>query len=118
MIQLPLLIAMGTTLYGAGAGTTFRFEFREGDTHAGWIRVSPEMVYTKDAAYGFDLGTRPSQGKPFAFSVSLPEGNYNVSVRLGDVGRTCETTVKAESRRLMLERVRTEAGTFDTRTFT
>ncbi len=55
---------------------------------------------------------------PFFVHAPLPEGNYDVTVTLGDKSRASETTVKAESRRLMLERVGTKAGQFVTRTFT
>jgi lysophospholipase L1-like esterase len=48
----------------------------------------------------------------------VPEGNYRVTVTLGDPTADAITTVKAESRRLMLERIRTAAGKFETRTFT
>jgi lysophospholipase L1-like esterase len=51
-------------------------------------------------------------------SISLPEGNYTVTVRLGDANADATTTVKAEQRRLMLEQVHTAAGEFVTRTFT
>ncbi|HEX8201915.1 MAG TPA: rhamnogalacturonan acetylesterase, partial [Isosphaeraceae bacterium] len=54
---------------------------------------------------------------PFSFSVALPEGNYRVTVTLGDSAGASRTTVRAESRRLMLERVATAAGEFTTRTF-
>ena len=56
--------------------------------------------------------------KPFLFSVALPEGNYDVTLTLGDRHGPSTTTVKAESRRLMLERVDTAAGQTVTRTFT
>ena len=52
------------------------------------------------------------------FSKELPEGNYTVTLTLGDAARTTETTVKAESRRLMLENVQTKPGEFVKRTFT
>src|SRR3954464_8244708 len=51
-------------------------------------------------------------------SVPLPEGNYNVTVTLGDASADSTTTVKAEQRRLMLEQVHTKPGEFVTRTFT
>lgn len=41
----------------------------------------------------------------FYFSVVLPQGNYDVTVLLGDPAGKSDTTVKAESRRLMLENV-------------
>ena len=57
------------------------------------------------------FGTSPT---PFVFSVKLAEGNYNVTVTLGDLSRPSITTVKAELRRLMLEKVRTVPGQFAT----
>jgi lysophospholipase L1-like esterase len=59
-----------------------------------------------------------SSEKPFLFSVPLSEGNYKVTVTLGDPTSPSNTTVKSELRRLMLEKVHTDAGQFETRTFT
>ncbi|CAN5339212.1 rhamnogalacturonan acetylesterase [soil metagenome] len=56
--------------------------------------------------------------QPFFFDVALPEGNYDVSVTLGDPVQASVTTVKAESRRLMLEQVSTKAGELARRRFT
>ena len=55
--------------------------------------------------------------QPFYFSVAVPEGNYRVTATLGDAAGESTTTVKAELRRLMLERVTTASGKFETRTF-
>ncbi len=75
-------------------------------------------TYTPLRGYGFDLGTQPTaDNRPFYFSVSVPEGNYRVTVTLGDPRAASNTTVKAESRRLMLEAVATAPGEFETRTF-
>ena len=54
--------------------------------------------------------------KPFLFSVKLPEGNYRVTVTLGDASGRSNNTVKAEMRRLMLEKVETNKGEFKTYT--
>ena len=54
---------------------------------------------------------------PPVFSLGVPEGHYKVTVTLGDRGAASDTTVYAELRRLMLERVVTTPGTFTTRTF-
>lgn len=51
------------------------------------------------------------------FSVAVPEGNYRVTVRLGDERAATETTIKAESRRLMLDAVRVARGGTATRSF-
>jgi lysophospholipase L1-like esterase len=60
---------------------------------------------------GFDLGTEArvadgscSSSRPVFFSVAVPENNYRVTVVFGG-GESSTTTVRAESRRLMLEQV-------------
>ena len=83
-------------------------------------------AYDKAKGFGFDLGTLPrvagevvTSDKPFYFSVATPtEGNYRVTVTLGDPAVESNTTVKAESRRLMLEAVRVPAGKTEVRSFT
>jgi lysophospholipase L1-like esterase len=92
------------------------------------------MHYTPERGYGFDYGTQPASEvyrckdrltgdycqstKPFYFSVGLPEGNYDVTVVLGKHKGASLTTVKAESRRLMLEKIATQKGRMTRRTFT
>lgn len=43
------------------------------------------------------LGSASAQEAPIRFSVKLPEGNYQVTVYLGDPMGTSRTTVKAET---------------------
>ena len=76
-----------------------------------------------DSANGFDLGTAPQVvGKacvgdgPFFFSANLPEGTYRVTIGLGGP-RAAVTTVRAEARRLELEKVTTAPGATETRVF-
>jgi hypothetical protein len=90
---------------------------------ARWFRR--RNAYSKDIGYGFEPGANVTAvagaitaAQPFLFSVAVPEGNYRVTVTLGDPTADAVTTVKAESRRLMLERIRTAAGKSETRTFT
>lgn len=115
------------------APRSFKFDFG-GKVADGYTSVKPTAAYSEAAGYGFDLGTVPTaiehadadprhdgfvtSDKPFFFSVSVPEGSYRVTVTLGDAQADSVTTVKSESRRLMLERVRTPAGKFETRVFT
>jgi lysophospholipase L1-like esterase len=82
--------------------------------------------YTDARGYGFEEGARlkPGAGSvtceqpPFYFSAKVPgEGNYRVTVTLGDRESATVTTVKAELRRLMVEKVETKAGEFVKRTF-
>lgn len=119
------LVAVGAAAVSSAAdGSSFHFDFGAGSAAAGYVRVSPNAVYSKEAGYGFDLGTKPSQldwgvtgAQPFFFSVTLPEGNYRVVAILGDSAGACVTTVKAESRRLMIERSRSAPGEHKTVTF-
>ncbi|MCM1519167.1 MAG: rhamnogalacturonan acetylesterase [Lachnoclostridium sp.] len=76
--------------------------------------------YDPITGYGFDFDTRPVKGqtKPFYFSARVPEdGNYMVTVRLGDKKHPSSTTVRAESRRLMLQDVTTRKGEFVEKSF-
>lgn len=59
-----------------------------------------------------------SSDKPFLLSIPLPEGNYKVTVTLGDPTSASTTTIKSEMRRLMLEKVHTDPGKYETRMFT
>lgn len=53
----------------------------------------------------------------FLYSISLPEGTYRVTLTLGDKRSAGRTTVKAESRRLMLRDVATRRGQTVSRSF-
>ncbi|GAB3084563.1 rhamnogalacturonan acetylesterase [Isoptericola nanjingensis] len=48
----------------------------------------------------------------------LPPGHYDVTVMLGDRHESASTRVQAETRRLMVDTVETDAGELDRRTFT
>jgi lysophospholipase L1-like esterase len=112
----------------------WKFSFGPGKPVAGYTQVLPATIYSPETGFGFDLGSVVAgvdrgaddaehahfvtSDRPFFFSVKLPEGNYNVTVTLGDAAGESVTTVKAESRRLMLEKVVTAPGKFETRTFT
>ena len=100
-----------------------KFDFT-GKAATGYAQVLPTTSYDKDLGYGFDLGSKVSSidrgvtgDQAFFFSVALPEGNYNVTVTLGDRSGESSTAVRAESRRLMLQEVHTQRGEFATRMF-
>jgi lysophospholipase L1-like esterase len=100
----------------------------------GYTQVLPSTVYNAQTSYGFDFGSTVTSrnyggpdalksdyitsDKPFYFSVKLPEGNYNVKVILGDKEGESETTIKAECRRLMVEKAQTAKGKFTSQEFT
>ena len=115
--------------------TRFKFDFGSGKAAPGYTKVLPSTMYTKELGYGFEGGSSlkavdrggsdplrddfiTTDKPPFYFSVKVPEeGNYKVTVVLGDREAESTTTVKAELRRLMLERVHTAPGRFESRTF-
>ncbi|HEY6913827.1 MAG TPA: rhamnogalacturonan acetylesterase, partial [Paludibacter sp.] len=86
------------------------------------IQVDTTAKYTDVKGYGlttFGPLNTSSKGaktsfiaseKPFYFSVQLPEGHYKVTLTLGGNAKGSSTTVKAESRRLMCENLKTEGG--------
>jgi lysophospholipase L1-like esterase len=113
----------------AASSIDFRFDFGPGKVKAEFTRILPNMTYTKERGYGFlgqavvstgkgTLADFYTRGKPFFFTVDVPEGNYRVTITLGDKKDATDTTIKAESRRLMAENVETKAGEFVTRMFT
>ena len=111
----------------AGAREHHLFNFGIGSAAPGYVKVAPETVYTKVSGYGFDLGCEAAVGahrgyctaeRPFYFSVDAAEGNYDVTVTLGDAEGRSAATVMAESRRLVLEDASTQRGEILSRSFT
>jgi oligogalacturonide lyase len=96
----------------------WKFNFDADHALAGYLAVTPATSYTPEKGYGFDLGTTDKAGQPFYFSVRLPEGNYNVIATLGDAKEGSVTTIKAENRRLMEEKIVTAPGQFISKEFT
>ena len=97
----------------AGALVAHAQKFVCGQAKAGSVQLTAASLYTATAP-GFDLNTVPEvaakscfSDKPFFFSVTLPEGSYRVTVVLG-ADQASTTTVWAEARRLMLEKVSTK----------
>jgi lysophospholipase L1-like esterase len=110
--------------FGA-VSTPSRFDFRTSSPEPGFIQVLSSNLYSKETGFGFDLGSKVAStphgctsDMPFFFSVALLEGNYNVTVTFGNSTQEAETTVKAESRRLMLENIHTRPGQVTNCTFT
>lgn len=105
-----------------------RFDFGGGATAPGFTAVPSNAVYSRERGFGFEPGAKivahdrggdPVRGgfvtsdAPFHFTARLPaEGNYRVTVTLGDREGESTTTIKAELRRLMVEKVQTAKGKF------
>ena len=104
----------GNPLAGFLAGnaevSTRCFSFGTGAPKAGWTHVTADDLYSAQTGYGFEPGAQGggdecfTSEKPFLFSIKLPEGNHTVTVMLDDAGGSV-TTVKSETRRLMLEKI-------------
>jgi hypothetical protein len=94
-----------------------KFDFGPGEARPGYTRVTPGTAYDAKRGFGFLKGAA-APGKQSVFAVHVEEGNYDVTIRFGDPAGATATTVKAESRRLMVERVETAPGKFETRTCT
>jgi len=128
IISLLLLFANSAT-----AQQPLRFDFGPGKVAPGYTQVLANTIYTKDLGYGFESGAHINcidrhgadalrsdlctSDKPFYFSAAVPEGNYLVRVTFGDAESETVTTVKAELRRLMIEKVVTAPGKFVTQAF-
>lgn len=99
-----------------GQQTAYRFNFTD-KLVRGYTSVPSNTIYGENPVYGYDLNTNPIDGNPFFFSVDVPEGNYKVTVVLGSDKGESNTTVKAESRRLMLANIKTSKGKYSAHTF-
>ena len=94
------------------------FQFSPGEASPGFTRVWSTNVFSVATGFGFDFGTDNKTASPFFFSVAVPEGNYRVNVLLGDPTSPATNTIKAESRRLMVEHAVTAPGEFKRCSFT
>lgn len=104
-------MSMSMVRVWAGEQNSFRFQFGTNQAQPGWTSVAMTNQYAPETGFGFENFTSLGAGRdfvasdqPFSFSVRLPEGNYRVTVSLGSTTES-ETTIKAEARRLMLERI-------------
>ncbi|MGB6546972.1 MAG: rhamnogalacturonan acetylesterase [Candidatus Acidiferrales bacterium] len=122
----------------APAPMSLNFSFGPQSPAPGATQVLETTIYSNDHEYGFEPGAQVTcvagsastnnqaaaprgyctSDKPFFFSVNVSEGDYDVTFTLGDPQGESLTTVKAESRRLLLEAVQTARGELATRTFT
>ncbi len=126
MLLLPLI----------NTAQSYKFDFGPGKTQPGYIQVLPGTKYSPATGYGFEstegltgYGIRDNDSlydeyithynyQSFFFSVKLPEGNYQVKVASGCAGPGSVTTIRAECRRLMVEKAVTLAGDGTTSEFT
>ena len=119
-----LCCAAACSGFAANQETVLKFSFGNRMAEPGCRQVSPTNSYSDAAGYGFEPGAKLMAGdgfvfstNPFYFSVKLPEGNYKVTATFSGPADGSTVTVKAELRRLMLEKVRVASGKIEARTF-
>jgi lysophospholipase L1-like esterase len=102
---------------GFSAPSVFRFDFGSDQSSSGWTPVSKNSVYSAQKGFGIISSGEIEAGKdylsskkPFYFVVDLPEGHYELILTLGGSAEGSSMTLKAESRRLLFENVKTEPG--------
>ena len=78
------------------------------------MTVSQTMVCN---AQVIDTVLNKTSNKPFNFSVAVPDGNYRVTVTIGNKKKIGQTAVRAESRRHYVDMVTTKKGKYETVSF-
>ena len=68
-------------------------------TMAGYAQIKIDLVLNKEVCY-----------QPFNTEFNLPDGNYRVTVTLGNKKKAGQTVVRAESRRHFVDLVKTKKG--------
>ncbi len=96
----PLIFLFGESAEGSGYRVT---------EQTNWPYEDDGLVHGLTGSYTFRNGFL-STDQTCSFWVSLPEGNYQVRLVIGDPDRPSQTTVKAESRRLMVHEWRLDSG--------
>lgn len=88
--------------------------------------ITTPILYNSEIGYGFDFDTESNikmtancffTEKPTYFSVKIPEGNYKIEVVMGSTEKASNVTIKAESRRLMLDQLTIKKAKEVTKTF-
>ncbi|WP_281337378.1 rhamnogalacturonan acetylesterase [Flavobacterium eburneipallidum] len=102
------------------------FNFGENTNKNAGTTINKAVLYDDTTGYGFDLDSDKNvvfdkksilAKNSVYFSVKLPEGNYTVEAVIGGKN-SATTTLKAESRRLMLQETKTAEKETKTERFT
>lgn len=110
---LLIIFILQATVIFAQADRTFAFGHKIHAEHS--TVITEPVIYHGQDGYGFDfenpdrvfISEKKRTGyctsdAPFYFSARVPEGTYEVSVRIGNPRKKSVTTIKAEARRLFL----------------
>ena len=138
LVTVTLAVLFGDNSYAQKMATEMnaplKFDFGSGKTPAGYTAVSSTNMYSDEIGFGFEKGDVVTDVKrngkdprsdafvtstrPFYFSVKVPEGNYNVKITVGDKEGTSDAAIRAECRRMMINRIQTKKDEIKTVEFT
>lgn len=102
IVILLILLLPVAHLVTAIYGQTLSFDFD---------MSKPQPCYNDDIGFGYDRGTSAVSKKhnlPMFFSVKVPEGDYKVTVTIGSRQYAGITALRAETRRMVVERMTTQ----------
>lgn len=97
------------------------FNFESSKKNDAFIPVFSSIKYDENIGYGFDFDTSENANfstngliisKSTYFSVKVPEGNYKVKITLAADNKEANISVKAESRRIMVNQLSIKKGKF------
>jgi lysophospholipase L1-like esterase len=111
-----------------------KYDLGPGNAAEDYTPVHANDVYSSEKGYGFDFNSTPvgvaaagsdpgrhgfitTTASPFFFSAKVPEGNYRVTVTLGDPHGTSNTTIRTEAGHIVAAGICTASGEIVTRTF-
>lgn len=122
-------LALALLSHFAYSADNYKFDFGDGPVAAGYTQVKSTTKFSTSQGYGFESGKVKSVDRlwddelvtdyltcdgEMIFSVVLPQANYEVTVTFGDGENESETTIKAENRKLLFDRVTTASAVFST----
>ncbi|WP_394369042.1 rhamnogalacturonan acetylesterase [Flavobacterium agrisoli] len=102
------------------------FNFEANASHKNKTAVLSAATFSNEKGFGFDFETENNASfskngvsfeKSTYFSIAVPEGNYAVTVKMGNEKSHSEVTIKAESKRVMVNQVPISKGNFKQFTF-
>lgn len=109
-----IILIINTTCFFNIYAQNSNFYFGKRATKNDGTSIKKAIQYNDESGFGFDFESAKnvkfnkesiSSKSSIYFSVKLPEGNYKIDVVLGGC-QTSNTTIKAESRRLMLKELK------------
>lgn len=113
-VAIALALSLSFAPFAATAATPLKFTFDNASASDPSNALHGETAYSHRRGFGFEFGKDYKPGTPFHFTARVPqEGNYRVTVTLGDSREAGLATIKAELRRLVVaDAIATAPGEF------